>query len=85
MTEAPIRSGNALIDGLFDLCVRFLLWLADIFGVSYNTINIWIFCVLWPIFTLALIAVVVRQALQIRRLKRELKDRLPAKPQERAE
>ena len=72
------------MDALFDLCVQFLLWLADLLGVSYNAINIWIFCVLWPLFTLALIAVVVRQALRIRKLKRELKNRLPAEPRKQA-
>jgi hypothetical protein len=74
MTETPIESGNALIDSCFDLCVKLLLWLADLFGVSYNTINIWIFCVLWPLFTVALILIVVQQARKIRSLKRELKE-----------
>jgi uncharacterized membrane protein YcjF (UPF0283 family) len=73
MIKTPIRSGNAIVDAVFDLCVQILLWLADLFGVSYNTINIWIFCVLWPIFTVVLISVVVRQYLKIRRLKKELK------------
>lgn len=68
----PIRSGSQFIDGLFDLCVKFLLWLADLFGVSYNTINIWIFCVIWPLFTIALIGVVVWQWLKIRKLRKRL-------------
>lgn len=67
-----IRSGNPYIDGLFDLCVKFLLWLANLLGVSYNTINIWIFCVIWPILTVALIGVVVWQWLKIRKLKKSL-------------
>jgi len=69
MGGPPIRSGNGIIDALFDLCVRILLFLADLFGVSYNTINIWIFCVLWPIVTVALVVVVIRQRLTIRRLR----------------
>jgi hypothetical protein len=68
MTEPPIRSGNTVIDACFDLCVDLLLWLADLFGVSYNTINIWIFCVIWPIFTVILMVLVVKQHLKIRRL-----------------
>ena len=79
MAGPPVRSGNWLIDGLFDLCVRFLFWLADLCGVSYQTINIWIFCVLWPAFTLALIVVVIRQRLKIRELKRELSASAPPK------
>ena len=54
MSSPPIRSGNAFIDSLFDLCVSILKFLADLFGVSYNTINIWIFCILWPLFTIFL-------------------------------
>ena len=74
MTEAPIRSGSAIINLLFDLCVDILRWLADLFGVSYNAVNIWIFCIIWPILTLVLIAVVIRQRLRIRRLRLELED-----------
>ena len=73
MTETPIKSGNAVIDALFDQCVQMLLWLADQFGTSYNTINIWIFCILWPFISAALISVVVWQYLKIRELKKELK------------
>lgn len=69
--DTPIRSGVGWIDALFDLCVRFLLWLADLLGMSYNEINIWIFCVLWPLFTLALIGTVIRQRRVIKALKRE--------------
>jgi len=72
MTSPPIQSGNPVIDGLFRLCVNILLWLADLFGVSYNTINIWIFCVIWPALTIALVFLVIRQRLKIRGLKQEL-------------
>ncbi|MBT3194517.1 MAG: hypothetical protein HN341_18375 [Verrucomicrobia bacterium] len=64
-----------MIDACFDLCVDILLWLADLFGVSYNTINIWIFCIIWPIFTLVLMILVVKQYLKIRKLKQELKEK----------
>ncbi|MCH8513060.1 MAG: hypothetical protein LAT83_15610 [Kiritimatiellae bacterium] len=69
MNNIPIRSGNSIIDALFDLCVNILLWLANLFGVSYNTINIWIFCVIWPILTMALIVIVIRQHLRIKALQ----------------
>ena len=70
--ETPIRSGVGWIDALFDLCVRILIWLAHVFGVSYNEINIWIFCVVWPVFTIVLIGVVIWQWKSIRKLKRKL-------------
>ena len=72
MIELVTRSGNPAIDTVFDLCVRILLWLADLFGVSYNTINIWIFCILWPLFTIALIGLVIWQYMKIRKLKKIL-------------
>ncbi len=34
-----------IIDTVFRLCVDLLLWLAHLFGFSYNTINVWLFCV----------------------------------------
>ncbi len=76
MHDVPIKSGNSFIDGLFNLCVDILLYAADIFGVSYNTINIWVFCILWPIFTVGLIAIAIKQGFTIRTLKRglDLKD-----------
>ena len=72
MMETPIQSGSGWIDALFDLCVRILIWFAALFGVSYNEINIWIFCVIWPIFTVILIGLVVWQWISIRKLKRKL-------------
>jgi len=71
--ETPIRSGIGWIDALFDLCVRILIWLANFFGVSYNEINIWIFCVIWPIVAVLLVGLVVGQWKKIQKLKRELK------------
>ncbi len=70
--ETPIRSGIGWIDALFDLCVRILIRLANFFGVSYNEINIWIFCVIWPIVTVILVGLVVGQWKKIQKLKREL-------------
>lgn len=40
------------IDTLFMLCVYFLQWLAKRLGMTYNEVNVWIFCVIWPIITL---------------------------------
>jgi hypothetical protein len=68
--QTPIRSGIGWIDTLFDLCVRILIWLASLFGVSYNEINIWIFCIIWPIATLILIGLIIGQWIKIRKLKR---------------
>lgn len=55
--DVPIRAGG-WVDEVFDWCVRLLLWLADLFGMTYTEINIVIFCVIWPIFTLVLVFLV---------------------------
>jgi hypothetical protein len=57
-----------MIDKLFIDCVRLLHWIADRFGTTYEAINVWIFIVLWPIFTLALIVVVILQQMKIHEL-----------------
>lgn len=57
------------VDAIFDFCVLVLLFLANLFGMTYKAVNVWIFVVIWPVLTLALIAVVVWQRLEIRRLQ----------------
>jgi hypothetical protein len=63
---------DAMIEAIFDGCVLLLLFLADLFGMTYEAINVLIFVVIWPAFTLALIAIVVWQRLAIRRLRGKL-------------
>lgn len=72
LTALPPKEGGNWMDGVFDWCVELLLRVAAVLGLSYNEINVLIFCIAWPIFTLLLIAVAVYQHLRIRRLKRKL-------------
>jgi hypothetical protein len=46
------ESGIGWIDVLFKLCVIFLVDLADILGLTYEEINIYIFVIIWPCLTL---------------------------------
>ena len=73
MGRPAIQSGNALIDSLFQLCVALLDGIANLFGTSYYTVNVVIFCILWPLLTIALVVIVVRQRRRIRELSRALK------------
>jgi hypothetical protein len=57
-----------MIDAIFDKCVELLVFLANQLGMTYEAINVWIFVIIWPIFTLALIVLVILQQLKIRRL-----------------
>jgi hypothetical protein len=50
---------DSKIDQLFTLCVNFLLILGKRIGLSYNEVNIWIFCVIWPILTLVLFVLAI--------------------------
>jgi hypothetical protein len=50
----PTASDSPLIDGVFNLCVWLLLFVGRCTGLSYNTINVLVFCVVWPAITLAL-------------------------------
>ncbi len=58
-----------MVERIFQLCVDLLVWLARLLGMSYEEVNVWIFCVIWPLFTLLLIAVVVWQYVIIQKMK----------------
>jgi hypothetical protein len=57
-----------MIGAIFDKCVDLLVFLANQLGMTYEAINVWIFVIIWPIFTLALIILMILQQLKIRRL-----------------
>lgn len=50
VTPLPLRSST--INMTFDICVLWLLWVGALTNKTYNEVNIWIFCVIWPIFTI---------------------------------
>ncbi len=54
------NSGIEWIDLTFDFCVQLLIDTARFLGISYEEINIWIFCVIWPILSLIMLAEIVR-------------------------
>jgi len=46
---------------IFRWCVDVLVLAAAWLGISYETINVWVFVVIWPILTLLLVGVVAWQ------------------------
>ena len=62
-----------MINEIFDWCVQFLVFWAGRLGMSYKAINVWVFVIIWPIFTLLLIGLVVAQQVKICRLQRNAK------------
>jgi len=58
------------MNAVFDWCVRLLVFLAPYLGMTYKEINVWIFVIIWPVITIAMISLIIAQHLQIRRLRR---------------
>lgn len=58
-----------MIDNIFDLCVSLLVWMADLLGITYKAVNVWIFVIIWPIITLGLIWLVFRQRRKIKQFE----------------
>ena len=59
------NSGIVWIDEIFNFCVYLLYDLASIIGITYEEINVWLFCVIWPILTLIMFAEILRLRLKI--------------------
>jgi hypothetical protein len=48
------KSGIPWIDALYDWCVLLLVDAARYLGISYEEINVWLFCLLWPALTVGM-------------------------------
>lgn len=59
------------MDQIFDWCVNGLVYWAGVFGITYKEINVWVFVILWPMMTIALIAVIMAQHRKIQQLLTE--------------
>ena len=66
------ESGIGWIDGLFKLCVLFLVDLAEILGISYEEINIYIFVIIWPCITLYQTFRILILRRRVRKLREEI-------------
>jgi len=60
-----------MMDQIFGWCVNLLVYWANIFGITYKEINIWVFVIIWPILTIMLIAIIVRQRQRIQQLSKQ--------------
>ena len=54
------NSGIYWIDVIYNFCVQLLIDTARFLGISYEEINVWLFCVIWPLLSLVLFAEVIR-------------------------
>jgi hypothetical protein len=55
----PTPYYDQIINGLFWVCVKVMYYIAEPLGMTYKAINIWIFVIIWPIFTVWLIGYVL--------------------------
>ena len=65
------NSGIAWIDFVFNWAVIAFYEVAGWFGITYEEINVWLFCAAWPILTLLLVYAVFFLVRQNRQLRRE--------------
>ena len=54
------NSGIYWTDVVFNYCVRLLYDVASLIGITYEEINVWIFCILWPVVTIIMLAEIIR-------------------------
>ena len=66
------NSGIIWIDWLFNTAVRGLYACAEILGMTYEEINVWIFCISWPLTMLVAAIWIYRRRCRIARLERSL-------------
>ena len=60
-----------IINFIFDGSVEALIWLAQLLGMTYQEINVSLFCIAWPFLTLALAYSTFSLFRQNRQLRRE--------------
>ena len=69
------NSGILWIDTVFDWAVIALVECAKLLGITYEEINVWLFCVVWPLVTLGMMVMIVK----LLRDNRILKGQLPTR------
>ncbi len=60
------------MDEIFNLCVDFLVWLARLTGMTYNEINVVIFVIIWPLFSIIMFIIIIIQHKKIIKLKKQI-------------
>lgn len=59
---------------LFNWCVEFLVWLADVIGMTYEEVNIWIFVIIEPLVFVFMLWVIIWQRRKMKIQIQQLKD-----------
>ena len=54
---------------VFDACVAILIWIADLFEITYKEANIWIFVIIEPILFIVMLYKIIKQRREIKLYK----------------
>ena len=65
------NSGIYWIDVIFNFCVKLLYDAASILGITYEEINVWLFCIIWPTLTLYMGFEIIRLRVRVSRFGRQ--------------
>jgi hypothetical protein len=60
------------INDIFDWCVSLLQHWAKELGMTYNAINVWLFCIILPLLVLSLFVALLLLCRQNNRLRRRI-------------
>jgi len=63
------NSGIYWIDFTFDWCVRLLYQVAQLIGITYEEINVWLFVIVFPVFFVGQSLVIVILFMRLKRRK----------------
>ena len=58
------------INYTFDWCVRLLEQTAYLLGLTYEEINVWLFCIILPIILLIMMIQIIMLKIKVSRLKK---------------
>jgi hypothetical protein len=72
------NSGIQWIDYIFDVSVRGLFTWAKLLGITYEEINVWLFCIGWPIATLLMLITITVLWRRNQTMRKQLATFIPA-------
>ena len=53
---------------IFNWCVDVLIFLANVLGITYQEINVWVFCIIEPIVFIYMLTLIIKQNRYIKRI-----------------
>ncbi len=59
-----------MIDKTFNWCVKILVQFAELLGITYNEINVYIFVIITPLIFLIMFCIIIKQQIKIKSLNK---------------